>query len=313
MTDSVPAPELVRSVLRIVAARKTPPGEVPVLVATLFQALQGLTPVPVEPVPPMARPAAPRMERPRRQASIPEASPQVNPRVNPPANPQVNLPASPLAKPQRSIRQPVAEIMPVAVEAEVKPVRKRAAAPPRQPPAASALETLVRSAEAPAQVAAVPGLMRRADMAGSPPVLGEGLLAQPPRSTLRGIVKWFDPKTRRGALRMPGFGDEVAVDDAMLARAGIARLFKGQEIEAAIVVQGTRVQLVSLALPGRAADPNETLFGIKSSSSRTVSRRQAKPVVIELKRDALRRAGARVEAENLLGDGSNRNGIKTRS
>ena len=48
-------------------------------------------------------------------------------------------------------------------------------------------------------------------------------------------------------------------------------------------------------LPGR-AEPANTLFGAKE-----LGRRRAKPVVIELKRDALRRVAARVEAEHLLG------------
>jgi cold shock CspA family protein len=112
---------------------------------------------------------------------------------------------------------------------------------------------------------------------------------------VRGIVKWFDPRTRRGALRLPGFADEIQVEAGALEAAGIARLFKGQEIEASLAHEAGDTRLLALALPGRAPVPNAVFAGS------TPGRRHAKPVVIELKRDALRRVAARVEAEHLLG------------
>jgi cold shock CspA family protein len=119
-----------------------------------------------------------------------------------------------------------------------------------------------------------------------------------PKAALRGVVKWFDARTKSGALRLPGYGDEIAVDADALDRAGIPRLFKGQEIEASIAEDGQgRARLITLSLPGR--PETETL--LPHSSAPGSARRHAKPVVIELKRDALRRIAARVEAEQILG------------
>jgi cold shock CspA family protein len=113
------------------------------------------------------------------------------------------------------------------------------------------------------------------------------------RTGLRGIVKWYDPKTRIGSLRLPGH-DDVAVDADALDRAGVPRLFKGQEIEASIVVEAAgAVRLLAVSLPGR--PESEPLGAIGGA------RRNQKPVVIEMKRDALRRVGARLEAEQILG------------
>lgn len=144
---------------------------------------------------------------------------------------------------------------------------------------------------APAPVTLAPKLMRRAEIAAaaSEPVQA----AAKTRTGLRGIVKWYDPKTRIGALRLPGH-DDIAVDADALDRAGVPRLFKGQEIEASVVVEpGGAARLLAVSLPGRP----------ETDSSGTVgpSRRHQKPVVIEMKRDALRRIGARLEAEQILG------------
>jgi hypothetical protein len=113
-------------------------------------------------------------------------------------------------------------------------------------------------------------------------------------------VRWFDLQTRQGAVRLPGFGNEVAIDGAAVARAGISRLYKGQEIEATVSEEDGNVRLVSLALPGRAKAAGGGLF--KTGSGR----RNAKPVVVEMKRDSMRRAAARIEAEQILGNGRSR-------
>ena len=79
-----------------------------------------------------------------------------------------------------------------------------------------------------------------------------------------------------------------------MPKSGIARLFKGQEVDATIDNgNGRPPQVQRIALPGSAvANPVGT--GI-------VHGRRAKPVLVELKREALRRAAARAEAEHLLG------------
>ena len=149
-------------------------------------------------------------------------------------------------------------------------------------------------AEAPAPVVAAPQLIRRAEVTApeNPTPFATSATA---RTGLRGVVKWYDPRTRSGALRLPGH-DDVAVDADAVERAGIPRLFKGQEIEASIVVDpnGT-ARLLTMSLPGRP----ETEIALGGSVAG--SRRQGKQVVIEMKRDALKRVGARLEAEQLLG------------
>jgi cold shock CspA family protein len=156
---------------------------------------------------------------------------------------------------------------------------------------------VARRSEPPPPAPAVPQLMRRAEVA--PAAEPAVLEVQPMKGgTLRGIVRWFDLNTRQGTLRLPGFGDEVAIDAAALDRAGISRLYKGQEIEATVATDNDRVRLVELALPGRAAPGAHGIF--KAGTAR----RNAKPVIVELKRDAMRRTASRIEAEHILGSGS---------
>jgi hypothetical protein len=138
--------------------------------------------------------------------------------------------------------------------------------------------------------------MRRAEVAPAPePAVFE---ARPTKdATLRGVVRWFDLQSRQGALRLPGFAEEMTIDGALLDQAGISRLYKGQEIEATVSGDTGSVQLVSIALPGRAEPAVHGLF--KTGTTR----RNAKPVIVELKRDSMRRTAARIEAEHLLGNG----------
>jgi hypothetical protein len=120
----------------------------------------------------------------------------------------------------------------------------------------------------------------------------------PEQSTLRGIVHWFDQRTRQGTLRLPGLSGDVAIDGAVLEKAGISRLYKGQEIEATVSGENGATRLLAVKLPSRLEEPVHGLF--KSGGAR----RHAKPVVVEMKRDGLRRAAARVEAEHVLGSPS---------
>jgi cold shock CspA family protein len=149
---------------------------------------------------------------------------------------------------------------------------------------------------APAPAAAVaPRLMRRAEVAAKPaesPVLERRPTT---RAALRGIVKWYDPRSRSGAVRLPGYSGDIAVSPEALDRAGIPRLFKGQEIEASVTETAGVVSLLTLSLPGR--PETDTIGGGLLGAPR----RNARPVVIEMKRDGLRRVAARVEAEQLLG------------
>jgi cold shock CspA family protein len=170
-----------------------------------------------------------------------------------------------------------------------QPVSAVTARRPRQraePAPAAALPEEPATAPPPA-----PKLVRRADVA--PAATPAPLLSAPAHhNALRGVVRWFDPKSGKGALRLPGVGD-IGFESAVLAQSGISRLFKGQEIEATLVEGAVPPQLERLALPGAvAASP---------LGGGVVRGRHAKPVVVELKREALRRAAARAEAEHVLG------------
>jgi hypothetical protein len=205
---------------------------------------------------------------------------------------------------------PAATVKPAAVKRRTpprKPVTEAAAAPPRRGRGRPRkLETVIEERSRrpePATAAPVaPRLMRRAEVAPTEPSI---LDVRPPQQmVLHGVVRWFDQRTRHGLLRLPGFSEDIAIDTAMLEKAGISRLYKGKEIEATVTGENADARLVALALPGRAAEPANGLF--KSGSKAGTARRHAKPVVVEMKRDAIRRAAARVEAEHVLGNGRRR-------
>jgi cold shock CspA family protein len=159
---------------------------------------------------------------------------------------------------------------------------------PRQPRAAAPAES---QEQAPSAPPAMPKLVRRAEVV-VPSSPAPAALAPPPAHGVRGVVKWFDPKSGKGALRLPGIGD-IGFEARVMAESGISRLFKGQEIDAALAREGGAAQVQRLALPG-AVQPTPIAAG-------TVRSRHAKPVLVELKREALRRAAARAEAEHVLG------------
>jgi cold shock CspA family protein len=175
---------------------------------------------------------------------------------------------------------------------EAAPLPQPEAPPPRR--AQRQRSETPRAVAAPEEPVAAPPpapkLVRRAEMAPAAPA---SILAAPAtHGALRGVVRWFDPKSGKGALRLPGVGD-VGFEGAVLAQSGISRLFKGQEIEATLVEGAVPPQLERLALPG--AITTAPIGG------GVVRGRHAKPVVVELKREALRRAAARAEAEHVLG------------
>jgi cold shock CspA family protein len=169
--------------------------------------------------------------------------------------------------------------------------RPRRAAPARaaQPDAPHASATPNAEAE---PKAAAPTLVRRAELAAQAPAEPAALLAPMPAGAIRGVVQWFDSRAGHGALRLPGFSRDVSVDAATLASFGVARLFKGQEIEATLEGAGEHTRLASLRLVNAApATP---------VSGGTVHDRHAKMVVVELKNQPQRRNAARAEAELLL-------------
>lgn len=177
-----------------------------------------------------------------------------------------------------------------AAEAPPAPPRpRRPRAAPSEPPAQAAEESLPPPP--------APKLIRRAEIAPAPSAHPVSPILTPPPGNLRGVVRWFDPKSGKGALRLPGLGD-VGFDARLLAESGITRLFKGQEVEATLAEANGAPQVQRLALPG-------TVTALPLGGG-VVKGRHAKPVVVELKREALRRVAARAEAEHVLGSSSTR-------
>jgi hypothetical protein len=177
-------------------------------------------------------------------------------------NDEVVIKIAPVASPKRRGRKP------------------REAAPPA---ATASVETVLA-------VSPTPTLLRRAEIketievAPAPALSFDGVA--------RGVVRWFDPQTRRGGLRLQGVGGDVAVEPQLLAQCNITRLFKGQEVEARLAGTPEAPQLLELKLRDAGADAHV--------SSGLVRARQQKPVVVELKREALKRHTARDAAEQLL-------------
>src|SRR5579883_1721038 len=181
-----------------------------------------------------------------------------------------------------------------AGEAPAKPAPRRSAGRPRRRAGSEEV-----AAEPTAPPPAAPRLMRRAEVAPAEPEIPE-VLQSPPEARRRGVVRWFDARAGRGMLRVPGFAEDVPLEADALRQAGLSRLYKGQEIEATIIAgEGGQPRLVGLALPGRVAATGPL-------AKAGMMRRHAKPVVVEMKRDGLRRAAARIEAEHLLGHRQNR-------
>jgi len=154
--------------------------------------------------------------------------------------------------------------------------------------APTAVET--KTATAPA-----PTLLRRAEVKDKEPAQIAPLAPPPSRERLtRGVVRWFDPQTRRGALRLQGVSGDLPFEPPLLERNNITRLFKGQEVEAELGGTTDAPRLIGFRLlaAGAATHVNPGL----------VRARQQKPVMVELKREALKRAAARDAAEALLPD-----------
>jgi hypothetical protein len=239
-----PDREIAHFIAAIVAARQTPIGEIPQVIASLSETVERL------------------------RGGVPEA---------------VAAKAIPIVK-------TVMRRKPVSAASATPPRRGRG----RPKSTEKRVEEWVRRPEPVVVTPVVPRLMRRAEVAPSEPF---GFQAPAPQKTvLRGVVRWFDLRTRQGTLRLPGFADDIAIEAGALESAGISRLYKGQEVEATVAGENGSARLVSLALPGRIAEPANGLFPAGSM------RRHAKPVVVEMKRDAMRRAAARVEAEHVLGN-----------
>ncbi|HUN45244.1 MAG TPA: hypothetical protein VMU85_01930 [Stellaceae bacterium] len=141
----------------------------------------------------------------------------------------------------------------------------------------------------------MPRLVRRAEAVAAPPAPDIAILEVPSDGTVRGVVRWFDPARQTGGLRLTGVPEDVALDPPVFAATGVTRLFKGQEIEATVSRVGGRVHVTRLKIPGGPAAP------MVSGPIAASNGRKPRMVMVEKKRDALRRVAARSEAEHLLG------------
>jgi len=176
-------------------------------------------------------------------------------------------------------------------------VKTKAAAPSKRrgrKPREAAPPDAVTAVKVTPVVSPAPTLLRRAEIKETV----EAAPAPAPSldGTARGVVRWFDPQTRRGGLRLQGVGGDVAVEPQLLAQCNITRLFKGQEVEARLSGTPEAPKLLEVKLRTAGADAHV--------SPGLVRARQQKPVVVELKREALKNHTARDAAEQLLPDRS---------
>lgn len=141
----------------------------------------------------------------------------------------------------------------------------------------------------------VPRLVRRAEAVSGAPAAEISVIEVPADGAVRGVVRWFDPARQTGGLRLTGVPEDVPLDAQVFAAAGVTRLFKGQEIEATVSRADGRVRVTRLRIPGGPAAP--AVSGPIAASNG----RRPRMVMVEKKRDAMRRVAARSEAELLLG------------
>ena len=190
--------------------------------------------------------------------------------------------------------QPV--VLPAVRAPRAIPVQPPKRAPRQRRPRKAAPESVPAPVvEAPAAPAASK-LLRRSHVA-----VAEAPKLQAPKpaeGTVRGVVKWFDGKTLKGALRLAGISGDVALEAATLQRSGIRRLYKDQEIEAIVEPAGDQVRLVTLSLPGRG-----TGLAAAAAFGSSNAMRRPRQVTVEVKRDGVLQKNARAAAEHVLGNG----------
>jgi cold shock CspA family protein len=178
------------------------------------------------------------------------------------------------------------------------PVRVKQMRQKRRVPVASPVLVVAEPEPEAEIVVPPPKLLRRAQMptVESPPHMPVSPTRDGDRA-VRGVVKWFDSKAAKGALRLTGIAGDVPLDSHILQSSSIRRLYKDQEIEATIEQSGDRVRLLDLKIPGRSAPT----LSLSAGAVTGLVRRQPRQVTVEVKRDGNRQRQARAEAEQLLG------------
>src|ERR1700722_7202019 len=122
-----------------------------------------------------------------------------------------NTPHEEVTELMRSVHGALAQISDAPARSEDAVAVFDAAAPRkrRQPVRHRVERAVVESIEAVEPDAAPPPpskLVRRAEMTANAPAAAPQPLFDVPAGAVRGVVKWFDTHTKRGALRLPGHG-----------------------------------------------------------------------------------------------------------
>jgi cold shock CspA family protein/transcriptional regulator with XRE-family HTH domain len=130
-------------------------------------------------------------------------------------------------------------------------------------------------------------------------------VSRTPGGTLRGVVKWFDGRTGKGALRLTGISGDVMLDPVALSRSGIKHLYKDQEVEATVQEKSGRVNLLSLSLPVRSAESSFDIMAgdIMAGEITGTLRRSSREVQLELKRGGIRQSAPSPEVKQGPGGG----------
>lgn len=299
MTDRSPPAETIRFIIEILSARTTPLAELPQTISNISRAVARLgvaaeparlpAPMKIEPRPVL------RAKPPRRVAikitpvpvkPILAKPPAVKPDIVEPA-PAVSAAEVPEAATPTVVTPPV--------ESVVRPAARRG-----RPRRVAVAPEIVEAPPPPDAPPPQPRLLRRADAQASEaqhhPEPGPTFRA--PEGALRGVVKWFDGRAGKGALRLTGISGDVFLDPEVLNRSGIKRLYKDQEIEATVEESGGRVRLLSMSLPTRSSDSSPNIMAGEITGT---VRRQPRAVQVQIKRDGIRQSAARAEAEQVLG------------
>lgn len=174
--------------------------------------------------------------------------------------------------------------------APVEAPRKRRGRPPGSTNRARLRPAFAEPAPAVQSQPVAPSLLRRAEVVQPEPQTQAEI--EPSKRSVRGVVKWYDGRNGKGSVRLPGTGD-VSIDAGHLSRSGLSKLYPGQEVEAFVTGGGDAIERMTLIGGPQSERPLET--------GPIAVRRNTKVVMVEMKRDSLRRVAARAEAEQLLG------------
>lgn len=304
MTDRSPPAETIRFIIEILSARTTPLAELPQTIANISRAVAQLNagreperhtaPAPVlriehKPVPRPFHPIKPRPVKITATRIAPIKPAAVKPA---PVEPVIVAPA--VVSTARAPVEPVPRVVPSETTAPPAPRRGR----PRR---VAVLPVVPEAPPPPDAPPPQPRLLRRADAQASEAAQHHAEMLptfRAPEGVVRGVVKWFDGRAGKGALRLTGISGDILFDPEVLTRSGIKRLYKDQEIEATVEESGGRVRLLSMSLPTRGTDSASNIMAGEITGT---VRRQPRAVQVQIKRDGIRRSAARAEAEQVLG------------